>query len=138
MALPPSSGRRSGRPVRKSTSTPRAQDRSLLSRELEEIQRRELEIKKAQEEAQRRVETLPKEIEKREQKQREKIKLRAMAQTTTMDGFTSPRDKRHSVMRRGNTVRRMTRPEQRSARIQFLLLCLILGAILLLLWKSLP
>jgi hypothetical protein len=110
----------------------------LLSRELEEIQRRELEIKKAQEEAQRRVTELPKEIEKREQKQREKIKLRAMAQTTTMDGFSSPRDKRHSVMRRGNSVRRLTRTEQRSARFQFLLLCLILGVILVLLWKSLP
>ena len=138
MALPPSSGRHGSRPIRKSSAPPRENDRSLLSRELEEIHRRELELKKAQEEMQRRVVELPKEIEERERKQREKIRLRAMATATYADGFSSPRDKRHSVMRRANTSRRMTRPEQRSARTQFLLLCVILGAILVLLWKSLP
>ena len=87
---------------------------------------------------QRRVAELPKEIEERERKQREKIRLRAMATATYADGFNRPRDKRYAATRSATVSRRMTRPEQRSARAQFLLLCLILGVILILLWRSLP
>jgi chromosome segregation ATPase len=138
MAFPSPSSRRGVRPSRKQPAPPLEHDRSRLSRELEEIRQRELELKKEHEAMQRRVAELPREIEERERKQREKIRLRAIATPTYEDVFSRPRDKRHAATRSGTTTRRMTRPEQRSARTQFFLLCLILGVILILLWKSLP
>ena len=138
MAFPSPSGRRGVRPSRKQSAPPLEHDRSRLSRELEEIRQRELELQKEHEVMQRRVAELPKEIEERERKQREKIRLRAMATATYADGFSRPRDKRYAATRSATTARRMTRPEQRSARTQFFLLCLILGVILVLLWRSLP
>jgi hypothetical protein len=52
---------------------------------------------------------------------------------TLTDGIVRPR------MKRGASSKgRMTSPEQRSAKIHFLMLCAVLLAILILLWKSLP
>ena len=124
--------------MRRSAAVPLDKDHSRLTRELEEIRQRELELNKQHEEMQRRVADLPRQIEERERKQRELIRLRAMATATTADGFSRPRDKRHSVSRSSSTPRRMTRPEERSARLQFLILCVILAIFLILLCKSLP
>ncbi len=132
------SGRRRARPIRKSAPAPLEQDRSRLSRELEEIEQRESELKKMHEAAQRRVADLPRQIEERERKQREMIRIRAIATTTMADGFTKPRDKRYSLSRGSSTPRRMTRPEERSARFQLLVLCVIFAAIFFLLCKSIP
>ena len=89
----------------------------------------------------RRVADLPKQIEERERRQREMVRLRALA-TATDNVFGRPRDKRHSPVRPAgrapSSQRRMTRPEERSARLQFLFLCAVLAVILMLLWKSLP
>jgi hypothetical protein len=87
---------------------------------------------------QRKVADLPNQIEMRERKQREMIRLQVMADATMADGFGRPRDKRHAVKRKPTSSRRMTRPEQRSAQLQFLLLCAVLAIFLVLLWKSLP
>ena len=133
-----SSGRRRSRPLRRSEAVPLDKDRSRLSRELEEIHQRELELKKQLEERERRFADLPRQIEERERKQLEMIRMRAIATATTADGFSRPRDKRHSVSRSSSSPRRMTRPEERSARLQFLLLCVILAVFLILLCKSLP
>jgi hypothetical protein len=138
MATSPSSGRRGMRATRKSKNPPLEYDGTRLSRELEEIRQRELELKREHEEIQRRVADLPRQIEERERKQRELIRLRAVSTATTADGFSRPRDKRHSVSRTGSPSRRMTRPEERSARSQFILLCVIFAGILFLLFKSLP
>ena len=113
-------------------------DQTRLSRELEEIRQRELELKKEHEEIQRRVADLPRQIEERERKQREMIRLRAMAMATTADGFSRPRDKRHSAARGAVAPRRRTRPEERSARLQLVGLILVLAVVLVLLCKSLP
>lgn len=114
------------------------QDRTRLSRELEELRQRELELKKKHEEIQRKVEELPKQIEERERKQRELIRIRAVMTATTDDVFGQPRDKRHAAGRSASSSRRRTRPEERSARNQFLFLCVILAGFLFLLCKSLP
>ncbi len=147
MPIPSSSGRRGERslprslPKQSSKSVARApldEDRIRLERNLEELRRKEAELRSLQEKMERRAAQLPKEMEERERKQREMIALRAMATATYADGFSKIRDKRHAPLKQSAGPRRMTRPEQRSARIQFLMLCAVLGVILLLLWKSLP
>ena len=141
MPLPSPFGRRSPRAGRNPSRAPLDDDRARLSRELEEIQLRETELRKKQEEMERRVADLPKQIEERERRQREMVRLRALA-TATDNVFGRPRDKRHSpgrpTGRAASSQRRMTRPEERSARLQFLFLCAVLAVILMLLWKSLP
>ena len=138
MASNPPSGRRGLRPIRKSVASPRDQDGSRLSRELDEIRLRELELKKQEEEMKRRVEDLPRQIEEQERKQREMIRMRAVATATTADCFSRPRDKRYAAGRGTSTPHRRTRPEERSARIQLFLLSLVLIVFLFLLCKSLP
>jgi uncharacterized membrane protein len=139
--MPPSSssGNRGSRPVKASSQSPFQDDHSRIARELEEIRLRELELTRKHEEMQRKVADLPKQIEMRERKQREMIRLQVMADATMADGFGRPRDKRHAVKRKpSSSSRRMTRPEERSAQLQFLLLCAVLAIFLVLLWKSLP
>ena len=129
----PSPGRRGSKPPRTTQNLPIEEDRTRLNRELEEIRRQEMVLRKKHEEIQRRAAELPKKLEERKRKLEEMIKLRAVSTVTMTDGFGRPRAKR------SNTVKgRMTLPEQRSARIQFLLLCAVLLVILGLLWKSLP
>lgn len=137
MASNPPSGRRGLRPIRKPVS-PRDQKDSGLSHELEKIRLHELELKKQEEEMKRRVAELPRQIEEQERKQREMIRMRAVATATTADCFNRPRDKRYAAGRNSSVPRRRTRPEERSARIQFLLLCAVLSVFLFLLCKSLP
>jgi hypothetical protein len=144
MPLPSSSGRRGGKPLPRRAANPPAklapldEDRVRLDRHLEELRKKEAELRHLQERMERRAAELPKEIEEKERKQREMIKLRAMATATYADGFSKIRDKRHAPLKPSPSTRRMTRPEQRNARIQFLMLCAVLAVILVLLWKSLP
>jgi hypothetical protein len=139
MALPSSSGRRGPRPIGNRTSKPLEDDRARLIREEKEILRREQELRKKHEEIQQRLSDLPKQLEERERKQRDWIRLQTVSKVTTADGFFLPPDKRHAETKRGSTARRrMTKPEERSARLQFLFLCGVLAIILILLWKSLP
>lgn len=141
MPLPSSSGRRGPRPgVRPSSSarTSFQEDHTRLDRDLEELRRKEQELKVLEEKMKRRVAELPKELEEKQRKQREMIRLRALATATYADGLGKPLDKRHTAQRRSKGSHRMTRPEERSARLQFLALCAVLAVILILLWKSLP
>jgi len=113
-------------------------DRSRLSKEEEAVRLKELELRKKAAEAQRRLTDLPLEIEKKKQEQREMMILRAKATTTLADGFIRPRDKRHDVAHAPSRQKRRTGSEKRSARNQLLLLCVILGALLLILWRTIP
>lgn len=139
----PSPGRRNLRPratVAPATrATPKAaieDDRLKLERDLEEIRRQEAELKRLEEEMQRKMDELPKKLAERERKQRERI--HKLAVLTATDHVGRPRDKRHAPLRQANGPRRMTLPEKRRARIQFLMLCAVLAIFLVLLWKSLP
>jgi hypothetical protein len=114
------------------------EDRTRLDRDLEELRRKEQELKALEEKMKRRVAELPKELEAKQRKQREMIHLRAVSTATYADGLGKPLDKRHLTQRASSGPRRMTRPEERSARLQFLGLCAVLAVILILLWKSLP
>jgi len=139
----PSPGRRSVRlravgnpPLRSKSKAPINDDRLRLEKDLEEIRKQEAELKKLEEEMKRKVEELPKKLAEQERRQRERI--HKLAVLTATDHVGRPRDKRHAPLHHGNGVRRMTLPEQRRARMQFLLLCAVLAVFLILLWKSLP
>ena len=139
----PSPGRRNVRPRTAAAAPLRVKpkalvndDRLKLERDLEEIRKQEAELKKLEEEMKRKVEELPKKLAEQERKQRERI--HKLAVLTATDHVGRPRDKRHAPLRQGNGVRRMTLPEQRRARMQFLLLCAVLAVVLILRWKSLP
>lgn len=129
----PSPGRRDRNPAR-SRKTGRPEDESArYDLELEEIRRQETVLRRKQQEIERRAAELPKKLEEKKRREEELIKLRAVASVTLSDGIVRPR------LKRGNSPKgRMTVPEHRSARIQFLMLCAVLLAILVLLWKSLP
>jgi hypothetical protein len=122
--------------MRQQSKAPIDEDRLRLERDLEEIRQQELQLRKLEEEMKRKVEELPKKIAERERKQRERI--HKLAVLTATDHVGHPRDKRHAPLRQANGPRRMTRPEQRRARMQFLVLCAVLAVFLVLLWKSLP
>lgn len=140
MPLPSSSGRRGPRPGTRPTSPLPSlnEDRTRLDRDLEELRLKEQELRLLEEKMKRRVEELPRELEAKQRKQHEMIRLRALATATYADGLGKPRDMRHTSQRSPKGRRRMTRPEERSARLQFLGLCAVLAVILILLWKSLP
>jgi hypothetical protein len=139
----PSGGRRNDRsPARrpaagKSSPDPLDADRRRIERDLEEIRRKEAELKAMEEQKRREMEELPRKIEARRRKEQEMMTLRA-AMTATDDVFGRPRPHRSASSSRSGKKRRMTRPEERSARTQFLLLCAVLAVLLILLWKSLP
>lgn len=142
MAFFSSSGRRGqktgskpvSRPPAKPAGKPLDEDRVRLEREMAELARQAEEAERMAAKKMRDLEELPKKIAERQRKQQEMIHMRAVL-TATDDVFGRPRDKRHAPLRRSGP-KRMTRPEQRAARMQFLMLCVVLGVILILLWKS--
>jgi len=138
MALNSSSGRRGSKPAassRQRVSPSLDQDRLRIERDLQELRRKEAELRRLEELKKKEMAELPKKLAERERKQRELIRERAMS-TATDDVFGKRRDKRHVALKASMAARRMTLPEQRAARVQFLLLCGVLSFILILLWKS--
>jgi hypothetical protein len=119
------------------TPDPLEADRHRLLKDLEDLRRKEAELRRIEELKRREMEELPRKIAERERREREMIRIRA-ALSATDDVHGRARSLRHAPMRKSGAARRMTRPEERSARIQFLVLCAILAGLLLLLWKSLP
>lgn len=140
MPFPPrsnsNSNRKSSRP--QASASKLDGNRTAIGRDLEELRKQQLELKKLEEKMKQRMQNLPKEVAEKTRRQEELIKLRAVAMATYADGLSRPRDKRHGPAKNPTSSRRMTRPEERSARFQLLLLCAILAVIMALLWKSLP
>lgn len=138
MAFTSPSGRRGSKPAavpRTRVSPSLDEDRLRIERDLEELRRKEAELRRLEELKKREMAELPRKLAEREKKQREMIRERALS-TATDDVFGKRRDKRHVPLKVTMSGRRMTLPEQRAARVQFLLLCGVLSFILILLWKS--
>ncbi|HLB32640.1 MAG: hypothetical protein A3F67_06710 [Verrucomicrobia bacterium RIFCSPHIGHO2_12_FULL_41_10] len=125
-----------------SSSAPRTRpletDRLRLHQEEEEIRRLEEKIRRQAETAQRKLEKLPQEMAERKRKQQELMRLHLVSSPTRADGLSKLRDKRHPVRHKPVASRGKRMAERRAARMQFILLSVVLGIILLLLWKSLP
>jgi hypothetical protein len=101
---------------------------------MEDLARQAQEAERMAAKKMRDLEELPRKIAEIQRKQREMIHMRAVL-TATDDVFGRPRDKRHAPLRRSGP-KRMTRKDQSAARMQFLMLCVVLGVILVLLWRS--
>lgn len=133
MPIPRSSGRR----ARESSSSarregdPLAADRRRLENDLKQLERREAELRKIHEKTLREMEVLPGRIAEHRKKQDEIARIRDMS--TVRADATVPRPVRRVL--RADT-RRMTGRELQSARMQFLVLCIVFLGLLLLLWKS--
>jgi membrane protein involved in colicin uptake len=144
MAFFSSAGRRGPNKGSKPVSRPPArsggkqldEDRLRLEKEIAEITRQAEEAERLAAQKMREMEDLPRKIAARERKQHEMIRMRA-ALTATDDVFGGPRDKRHAPLRRSGP-KRMTRKDQSAARMQLLMLGVVLAVLLILLWRSLP
>jgi len=137
MAFTSPSGRRGSKPAsfRSRVSPSLDEDRLRIERDLQELRRKEAELRRLEELKKKEMAELPRKIAEREKKQREMIRERALS-TATDDVFGKRRDKRHVALKASLSGRRMTLPEQRAARVQFLMLCVVLTFILIMLWKS--
>lgn len=112
--------------------------RIRLNQELKEIEQREQELIEEYLRTEKRIEALPKEIKRQEKRRHERFRLQVLAESSA-DGIKCPRDKWDPVKRkRFQEVERSNCRERRAARNQFFLLFVLLAAILLLLYRSLP
>ncbi|MFI0347801.1 MAG: hypothetical protein ACH346_03360 [Chthoniobacterales bacterium] len=113
-------------------------DRELLQQEAEKIRLLEEKIRRQEELARQKLENLPKKIAERQRKQQELMRLHLVSAPTRADGISKLRDKRHPLRHQTSVTGGKRIAERRATRMQFILLCLVLGIILLLLWRSLP
>lgn len=105
---------------------------SKLADEEKRLLRKQEELRREEEELEHKLRTLPVQIEQRRARERESAKLRAAtAPTISPDGMRGSRGKKPK--RRPLPSRELT-----NARIKFLVLCLILAAFVILLWRSIP
>ena len=124
--------------AKKSAARPLDTDRQRLRDEEEKIRLLEEKIRHQEEAARRKLENLPKELEARKRRQQELHRLHLVSAPTRADGLSKLRDKRHPLRQKTTASGGKRMAERRAARLQFILLCVVLGVILLLLWKSLP
>ena len=117
---------------------PLESDRLRLQQEEEAIRRLEEKIRKQAAAAQQKLEKLPQEIAERKRKQQELMRLKVVSSSTRADGVSKLRDKRHPIRLKASVTGGKRIAERRAAKMQFILLSVVLGIILLLLWKSLP
>lgn len=113
-------------------------DRQRLQKEVEEIRLLEEKIRQKEEMARRKLEDLPKQIAARQRQQQEMLRLHLVSAPSRADGLSKLRDKRHPLRQKMRVPGGRRIAERRAARMQFILLCVVLGIILLLLWRSLP
>lgn len=139
MPIPRSSGRqaresfsRGGSSLRRE-GDPLEADRRRLEQDLRQLERREAELRKIHEKTLREMEVLPGRIAEHRKKQDEIARIRDMS--TVRADATVPRPVRKGKVLRAD-ARRMTGRELQSARMQFLILCIVFLGLLLLLWKS--
>jgi hypothetical protein len=142
MAFFSSPGPKGQRPSRRAAAPKRAarpleSDKRRNEQDLRELQKKEAELRRLHEEKMRELEDLPRKIAEKERIEREKMRVRALS-TATDDVFGTRRGAgRHAVPLRA-VAGRLTKSEQRNARLQFILLCAVFAALLLALWKSIP
>lgn len=119
---------------KKLAKTPRTKDggeKSQLNLELEAVRRHQKVILDKAEETRKKVENIPKLIEQRKRREQQIIKDRAK-RSKTLRGLNKPAYRLPVSIPSG----RITRRQQRSLVVKFLILCVVLGVLILLLWKA--
>ena len=117
--------------VRKPARKLGGKQESELSQELERVQKAKEEADRKAGEIQARIDDVPKQITRREELERQKIRDRAK-RTRTMQGFDRTTQRIHS----STTGGKLTRAQQREVMNKFLLLCALLVGMLYFLWKA--
>lgn len=117
-------------PARKRSST-----NSRLTSEQKRLLEAERELRRREEAIQRKLSELPAKVRERKRRERQLQQL-DVATTASPEWFSRVRSSRGSAP--PAVRRRRLGAEARAARIKFIVLCLILGAILLLLWQVIP
>ncbi|MDX2079670.1 MAG: hypothetical protein SFU53_02710 [Terrimicrobiaceae bacterium] len=114
------------RPTRPTKLT--AQER-LLQQQEEELRRREQEL-------QRKLKQIPAQLEEKRRRERELVRQRVAASTPaiSLGGARATRSSRAQASR----GRRLPASELQTARIKFIVLCVILATLVILLWRSIP
>lgn len=108
-------------------------DKSQLNLELEAVKRQQKAILDKTEETRKKVENIPKLIEQRKRREQQIIKDRAKRSKTLRD-LNKPAYRLPVSIPSG----RITRKQQRSLAVKFLILCAVLGVLILLLWRAVP
>lgn len=108
-------------------------EKSQLNLELEAVNRKQREIHDKAEATRKKIENIPKLIEQRKRREQQIIKDRAR-KSKSLRGLDKQPYKLPSVVK----TLKMSRREQRSMATKFLILIAVLGALLLLLWRSVP
>lgn len=103
-------------------------EESRLRKQQEELQRQEEELKQ-------KLRTLPAQMQARKKRERELAKLRA---TVAPDAISLGSAARSRSRSKPASKRRTRIGEFQSARIKFLVLCLILATFVILLWRTIP
>lgn len=117
--------------VRKPAQKSSTKRNSELAQELEKVRRDKEEADRKAAEIQARIDDVPKQLKRREEKALQVIKERAKS-NQTMQGFDRiPHKVRSSV-----AGARMTKAQQRDALNKFLILCALLVGMLYFLWKA--
>ena len=130
MAFFPFNRKHKKRAPKSSPSLEPCDGKSQLTLELEAIKRQRQEILAKAEETRRRVEDIPKQIAERKRREQKLIHKRAQNHKTVR-GLGKPTYRIPSVV-----TRKMTRGQQRFMATKLLILCTVLSAMLLLLWRA--
>ena len=117
--------------VRKPARKLGGKQESELSQELERVRKAKEEADRKAAEIQARIDDVPKQIKRREELERQKIRDRAK-RTRTMQGFDRTTQRIHS----STTGGKLTRAQQREVMNKFLFLCALLVGMLYFLWKA--
>jgi len=104
---------------------------SKVDDEQRKLVKQQQELKKLEAQLQKKLVRMPKEIEKR--KKLEQINVTAAIPTVSLGAARSHRTKSPVARKSGRLSRQIN-----NERIKFLVLCLILAAILVMLWRAVP
>lgn len=107
-----------------------------LSLEERQLLKQQEELRRKEEELQSKLRSLPAKIQEKKNRDREQAKLRAVAAPEAISLGSAARGRNRTG--RSTTKRRTRVGEFQSARIKFLVLCLILATFVVLLWRTIP
>lgn len=110
---------------------------SKLSLAKQEIQLKELDLKRQMDEARKRLESAPERVKKEKEKQRTLQRIEATT-TASAEYYSRVRHHRGRDVGGGREMRRSLRAHQREGKVKFLILCMVFVIILMLLWHSMP
>jgi hypothetical protein len=125
------------RPSSRGSGDRRKADDPILA-EHQRILAAQEELLRKQEEARRVIENAPRRLEQLKKRQREPIVINLKASRAGQKTFGLPRDKFRETDTASPGPRRARKSDRNIAKLQFIVLCVILFVIVLMLWRVVP